>query len=177
MSGWTVPPNAAVPPGAGLEPPPGVGRPSRPEHEEGRGSAETRAEADAEAAQHQSSYELRKDAEHTREALNQDVVELRHKFGIDDEAKARRLAATGPLGPVRRHPFTVAFAAAGATTATMIGIKIARDHRKATKRYMKAAKTRRKAQQRFGDARDAVRSAAAELPHRRRSGLRRLVHR
>ena len=132
MSSWTVPPSAAVPPGVGIGPPPAVGMPYRPEDEADEETWETRAEwaeADAEADQWKSSDELRRDAERTRERVNRDVVDLRHKLGLDEDARWRHVAA-GPFGSVRRHPFTFAAAAVGATTATLIGFKIARGHRK-----------------------------------------------
>ncbi|GAB3661374.1 hypothetical protein [Glycomyces tarimensis] len=180
MSGWTVPPSAAVPPGVGTGPPPGVGLPYQPEDEADRVTAEQRAtwaEADAEAARYRSSDELRREADRTRQQLSEDVVQLRERLGFGDEA-----TAGGPFGSARRHPVTVVVAAAGATTATLIGLKVARAHRrehnKAAKHYMKAAKRRRRdARKRMGEAKDMIVSAASDLPHKRRTGLRRLTHR
>lgn len=187
MSGWTVPPNEAVPPGPGIEPPPAVGMHDETAGREDPERSETRrrwAEDDAEAARHVSTADLRRDAERTRERLNRDVVDLRHKFGLDREHGDG--PAADPFTPVRRHPFTVAVAAAGATTAALIGLKLVRDHRRtdrarrgAGKDRAKAAEPRGKAaQRRIADAKDTVVAAASSrLPHRRRSGLRRVMHR
>ncbi|THV39544.1 hypothetical protein [Glycomyces buryatensis] len=164
MSGWTVPPAGAVPPGVGIGPVPGVAMPVSPERDDNRELDDTQAEwaqQDREAAEYESSHDLRQDAERTRERVNQDVLELRHKLHLDDETKARRAAATGPFGPVKRHPITVMVAAAGATTAALIGYRAARNHRKTAKRsairYMKAAKARRKAlQHHIGESGHAI---------------------
>ncbi|HEU5128174.1 MAG TPA: hypothetical protein VFU12_09310 [Glycomyces sp.] len=187
MSGWTVPPNEAVPPGPGIEPPPAVGMHGEAAGREDPERTEAHrkwAEDDAEAARHVSTADLRRDAERTRERLNRDVVDLRHKFGLDRERGAG--PAAGPFAPVRRHPLTVAVAAAGATTAALIGLKMVRDHRRddragrdAGKDRAKAAKRRgATAQRRLADAKDTVVAAASSrMPRRGRSGLRRVMHR
>lgn len=181
MSGWTVPPNEAAPPGAGASPPPAVGTHHDPEAEDAERSPTHRrwAREDAEAAQHVSTSDLRRDAERTRDRLNQDVVDLRHRFGLGGDSDGS--AASGPLAPVRRHPLTVAVAAAGATTAVLIGMKMVRSRRKDgkdRKDRMKdaAGQRRREARRRLADAKGTVASVASRrMPHRGRSGLRRLM--
>ncbi|WP_026925049.1 hypothetical protein [Glycomyces arizonensis] len=181
MSGWTVPPGEAVPPSAGVSPPPAVGMHKEPEAEDPERSPTHRrwAREDAEAAQHVSTSDLRRDADRTRDRLNQDVVDLRHRFGLGHGDADGSMTASGPFAPVRRHPLTVVVAAAGATTAVLIGMKVVRGRRKDGKDRMKdAAKQRRKeAQRRLADAKGMVASVTSRrMPRRGRSGLSRLMH-
>lgn len=177
MSGWTVPPDDDVPPRAGEESPSNVGMPDAAEDEstERMSTGPRQGEEDAEDAQQVSTAELRRDAERTRDRLNQGMVDLRHKVGLDQDGHG----AAGPLAPVRRHPVTVALAAAGGTAAIVIGLKMVRSRRKNEKRRMKEAVRRRRiAQRRLADAKDAVAATASRgRPQRGRSGLRGLTHR
>ncbi len=180
MSGWTVPPDDAVPPRAGAEPPPNVGMPEEPkdEHPERTPTHHRQGEEDGEEAQQVSTAELRRDAERTRDRLNQDMVDLRRKVGLDHE-HGDGPGAGGLFAPVRRHPMTVALATAGGTAAIVIGLKMVRSRRKNEKRRMKdTARRSRIAQRRLTEARDMVAATAARgRPNRGRSGWRRLAHR
>jgi len=191
MTGWTVPPSAAIPPGVGLAPPPAVGMPYRPEDERPEEENLVRqhdwALQDAEADQHKSTDDLRRDAERTRERVNDSVLELRDRLGLDPDLAH----AHGVFAPVRRHPYTVVVAAAGAATAAIVGIKIARGHRKTAKQAareaardaIKATERRRKASQkaarkRWSEAKDLFGSAASAVHSRRRKAKRRkAIHR
>ncbi|GAB3223577.1 hypothetical protein GCM10027447_11440 [Glycomyces halotolerans] len=177
MSGWNTPPKAAVPPHPGVEPPPGVGMSSEsPEVEPEAERAEEQArwaEAAKEADEHRTTEELRRDAEHTRERINSDVDQLRHRFGIDDESRARRQSATGPFAPAKRHPFTVAMAGVGAAFAGLFAWRMSRNHRRNGGRRPRSGTRVR----RMGDARRELIVTAADLAPRRRKGLRRLTHR
>ena len=121
---------------------------------------------DAEADQQSPLDELERDAERTRERVNDSVVELRDRLGLDPEASH----AHGPFAPVRRHPFTVAVAAAGAATAAVVGVhrhsrppqvfqgaarEAAREAIKETERRRKAA--RKAARRRWSAAKGAFR--------------------
>ncbi|WP_026929585.1 hypothetical protein [Glycomyces tenuis] len=190
MSGWTTPPSDAVPPSPGVSPPPAVGM-HQVEDEDAEAPKEMRserspthrerAEQDAEADRHMSTADLRRDAERTRDRLNRDVVDLRHKFGLGHEDGDGHRTASGPFAPVRRHPVTVVVAAAGATTAALIGLKLMRDHRRTGgrgDRMRTAAKNGGKAaQRRVLDARDTIVVATSRLPERGRKGWRRMAHR
>jgi hypothetical protein len=199
MTGWTVPPSAAVPPGVGLAPAPGVGMAYQPEDERPEEENLVRqhdwALEDAEADQHKSTDELRKDAERSRERVNSSVLELRERLGLEPDAEH----AHGPFGPMRRHPFTVAVATLGAATAAIVGVTLARGHRKsakeaaraaamdafkATERRRKAAvkasakrrkAARKAAHQRWNDAKDLIGSAASVVRKPRKKGLRRFT--
>ncbi|MFG3340115.1 hypothetical protein [Glycomyces sp. NPDC048151] len=189
MTGWTVPPSAAIPPGAGLAPPPAVGMPylpeaERPEEEENLVRQREWALQDAEADQHKSTADLEKDAERTRERVNDSVLELRAKLGLDPDAAH----AHGPFAPVRRHPLTVAIAAAGATTAAVVGVHVYRDQRRSSKAARDAAReavkaterrrkaTRKAARKRWAAAKHALGSAAVAVQKRRKKAMRRLTH-
>lgn len=210
MSGWTVPPSAAIPPGVGLTPPPAVGlayqpEAQRPEEEEELMRQSEWAEQDAESerrhadehhggdhhdGEHRTKAELEHEVETTRERVNDSVVELRERLGIglDD------LREYGPFAPVRRHPLTVAFAAAGMATAAVVGVSLARAHRKSSGRIvavrdsasgsarrvakdaLKASRRRRKAaRKRLNSAKDAFGSAADAVRSERRKVMRRLT--
>ncbi|WP_030158531.1 hypothetical protein [Glycomyces sp. NRRL B-16210] len=207
MSGWTVPPSAAIPPGVGLSPPPAVGlayqpEAQRPEEEEQLMRQSEWAEHDAadrhqtgdgpdhKDDEHRTRAELEHEVEATRERVNDSVVELRERLGIglDD------LREYGPFAPVRRHPLTVAFAAAGMATAAVVGVSLARAHRKSSGRIvavrdsasgnarrvakdaLKASRRRRKAaRKRLNSAKDAFGSAADAVRSERRKVMRRLT--
>lgn len=195
-SGWTVPPPTAMPPGAGFAPPPPMGPDYRTQEEENVVRQHDWALQDAEADQHKSTDDLRKDAERTRERVNESVVRLRERLGIDPDAAH----AHGPFAPVRRHPFTVAVATVGAATAAVVGVRIARGHRKSTKDAaraaamdaIKATERRRKAaakatdkrrkaarkaaRKRWAEAKDLFGSAASAVGVKRKKGVRRLMH-
>ncbi|MBO3731323.1 hypothetical protein [Glycomyces niveus] len=190
MTGWTVPPSAAIPPGAGLAPPPAVGMPYQPEEEDPEAEenlARQREWAlqDAEADRHKSTADLERDADQTRERVNDSVLELRAKLGLDPDAAH----AHGPFAPVRRHPLTVAIAATGAAAATLIGVHMYRDHRRSSKaardaarEAMKASELRRKAarkaaRKRWAAAKDVFGSAATTVQRQRKKAMRRLTHR
>jgi hypothetical protein len=185
MSGWTVPPNEAVPPSPGIEPPPAVGMHQEAEGREnleGSPTRRKRAAGEAGAERHLSTADLRRDAERTRERLNRDVIDLRHMFGLDHERGEGRGSASGPFAQARRHPFMVAVAAAGAATAALIGLKMAREHRGADQggggRPTAAERRGGTAQRRLAEAKGAVLAAAhSRMPRRRRSRLRRMMHR
>lgn len=196
-SGWTVPPPTAAPPGAGFAPPP----PMAPDHltreEEDLVRQHNWAIGDAEADQRKSTDDLRQDAERTRERVNASVIQLRERLGIDPDAAH----AHGPFAPVRRHPFTVAVATAGAATAAIVGMGIARGHRKSTKdaarqaamdaikanerrrrATAKAAAKRRKAvrkaaHRRWNEVKDLLGSASSAVGVKRKKGVRRFMHR
>jgi hypothetical protein len=196
-SGWTVPPPTAMPPGAGFAPPPPMGPDYRTQEEENLVRQHDWALQDAEADQHKSTDDLRKDAERSRERVNDSVLELRERLGLDPDAAH----AHGPFGPVRRHPFTVAVATVGAATAAVVGVSLARGHRKtakdaareaamdafkSTERRRKAAlkatdkrrkAARKAAHKRWNDAKDLFGSAASVVRKPRKKGLRRLTHR
>lgn len=206
MTGWTVPPSAAVPPGVGLAPPPGVGMAYQPEDERPEEENLVRqhdwALQDAEADQHKSTDQLRREAERTRERVNDSVVALRERLGLDPDAAH----AHGPFAPVRRHPLTVAIAAAGTATAAVVGVTVLRSHRKsdrekqaaremasgaaksAVDEMIKAAHRRRKAaakaarhgRKATGKRLDAVThvfgSAAKTADKKRKKAVHRLLH-
>lgn len=200
-SGWTTP-GGGIPPGVGLAPPPAVGMPPYPpeaersEEEENLVRQRDWALQDAEADQYQSTDDLRKDAERTRERVNESVLELRERLGLDPDAAH----AHGPFAPMRRHPFTVAVATVGAATAAVVGVTIARGHRKSAKdaareaamdaiksterrrkAVAKATNKRRKAarkaaRKRWAEAKDLFGSAATVVRKPRKKGMRRLTH-
>jgi hypothetical protein len=189
MTGWTVPPSAAIPPGVGLAPPPAVGMPyqpedERPEEEENLVRQRDWALQDAEADQHKSTADLEKDAERTRARVNDAVLELKERLGLDPDAAH----AHGPFAPVRRHPLTVAVAAAGAATAAVVGVHLIRDQRRSSKAARDAARraiketerrrkaTRKAARKRWAAAKDAFGSAATAVQKQRRKAMRRLTH-
>jgi uncharacterized protein with von Willebrand factor type A (vWA) domain len=189
MTGWTVPPSAAIPPGVGLAPPPGVGMPyqpedERPETEENLVRQRDWALQDAEADQHKSTADLEKDAERTRERVNDTVLELKERLGLDPDAAH----AHGPFAPVRRHPLTVAVAAAGAATAAIVGVHVIRDQRRSSRAAREAARqaikaterrrkaTRKAARKRWAAAKDAFGSAATVVQKQRKKAMRRLSH-
>ncbi|MEU6861321.1 hypothetical protein AB0B28_20910 [Glycomyces sp. NPDC046736] len=203
MTAFPVPHSTSIPPGTELVPPPGVGMGYRPEdarppasEEEGqlmdqRTWAKGDAEADRhteDADRHQSTAELQDEAEHTRERLNSTVLELRERLGMDPDAEH----AHGLFAPVRRHPFTVAVAAAGAATAAVVGVAISHGHRKEAKRsaresarhatndaLMAASQSGKAARRRMNTA---FNSAANRMRRKRNTKgltkrLRRLTHR
>src|SRR5690606_25766945 len=109
-----------------------------------------------------------------------DVVDLRHKFGLGREDGDGHRAGSGPFTPVRRHPLTVVAAAAGATTAALIGLKLMRDHRRTSRadRMRAAARNGGKvARRRMLDARDTIVVAASRLPERGRRQWRGMARR
>lgn len=182
MSGWNVPPRDAVPPSPGASPPPGVSMSYRPEEEDPERS-EARAEWDeaaAEAEEHKSTEDLRRDADHVREALNRDVVDLKRKLSFKGGKGSHHRVAGVEIETMRRHPFTVAVAAAGAVTASVIGLKIARDHRKVAKKQQKHFKKNDRMARIGGKAAkwgavgagETLATAATELPARRRAARR-----
>ncbi|MDA1358122.1 hypothetical protein O1R50_00690 [Glycomyces luteolus] len=190
MTGWTVPPSAAVPPGAGLAPPPAVGmsyqpEDERPEEEENLVRQRDWALQDAEADQHKSTADLEKDAERTRVRVNDSVQELRARLGLDPDTGH----AHGPFAPVRRHPYTVVIAVAGAAAATAVGARMVRDHRRASKAARAAAReavktterrrkaARKAARKRWAAAKDVFGSAATAVQRQRKKTMKRLTHR
>jgi hypothetical protein len=188
MTGWTVPPSAAVPPGAGLAPPPAVGMPYQPEDEYPEGEDMVRQQEwalqDAEADQYKSTADLEKDADRTRSRVNDSVLELRSRLGFDPDAAH----AHGPFAPMRRHPLTVVVAATGAAAAAVVGVHVIRDQRRTSKaardaarEAIKATELRRKAarrasRKRWAAAKDAFGSAATTVQKQRKKVMRRLAH-
>ncbi|MDN3238476.1 hypothetical protein [Glycomyces tritici] len=187
MTGWTVPPSAAVPPGVGLAPPPAVGMPYEPEDEHPEENLVRQhdwALQDAEADQHKSTADLERDAERTRERVNDSVLELRSKLGLDPDAAH----AHGPFAPMRRHPLTVVVAATGAAAAAVVGVHVIRDQRRTSKaareaarEAIKATERRRKAarqasRKRWAAAKDVFGSAATTVQKQRKKVMRRLTH-
>lgn len=188
MTGMQIPPTAAIPPGFGLAPPPSTSMPYTPHlevpTEENLVRQHDWAIEDAEADHHKSTADLEKDAERTRERVNDSVLALRSKLGIDPDAAH----AHGPFAPVRRHPLTVAVAAAGAATAAVVGVHVIRDQRRSSKAARDAARTaikatdrRRKAarkatRKRWAAAKDAFGSAATMVRKQRKKAMRRLTH-
>lgn len=189
MTGWTVPPSAAIPPGVGIAPPPAVGMPyqpedERPEEEENLVRQRDWALQDAEADQYKSTADLEKDAERTRARVNDSVLELRSRLGLDPDAAH----AHGPFAPVRRHPFTVAIAAAGASVAAIVSVRVVRDHRKSSKAARDAAReavraterrrkaARKAARKRWAAAKGVFGSAATTMSKQRKKAMRRLTH-
>ncbi|WP_205323944.1 hypothetical protein [Glycomyces sp. YM15] len=190
MTGMPVPPGG-IPPGVGLAPPPSVSMPYSP-HLEAPSEAEEEnlvrqrdwAFQDAEADQYKSTSDLKRDAERTRERVNDSVQELRARLGLDPDAAH----AHGPFAPVRRHPFTVAIAATGAAAA-VVGVRVFRDHRKASKaardaarEAVKATERRRRAarkasRKRWAAAKDVFGSAATAVRRQRKKTMKRLTHR
>lgn len=212
MSGMTMPSAGGIPPGLGLAPAPSAvtmpySSPDRQpteeeqlvlQHEQAAEVAEAdRRHADA----HMSTEELERDAERTRGRVNDSVLELRERLGLDPDAAH----AHGPFGPVRRHPLTVAVAAAGAATAAVVGVTLLHGHRKAEKQAAranaadtaknavneairaaqrrrraaaKATRSRRKAAgKRLEAAKDVLGSAAKTMDRKRKKTVRRLTHR
>jgi hypothetical protein len=200
-TGWN-PPGAAVPPGVGLAPPPSTGMPYEPEvgvvrreeaaerehqHEWAEydaGNAERKAH-EAEGKAHATMDDLKREADEARRHINDAVVELRERLGLDPDAAH----AHGPFAPVRRHPFTVAVAAAGAVTATVVTVAVTRSHNRSAKRSareharlaageaLKASRHGgRSARKQLDRAAAAVGSAANRLRPKRRSKLRRFLH-
>ncbi|PRY62221.1 hypothetical protein [Glycomyces artemisiae] len=135
---------ADMPPGAGLAPPPSTGMPYQPdvevvrrddaeEHEHRHDWSEAdegSAEAAAKSAPEATVEELMREADHARDRIDEAVHELRERLGLSPDAEH----AHGPFAPVRRHPFTVAVAAAGAVTATVVTVAVTRGHRRAESR-------------------------------------------
>jgi len=211
MSSMNVPVPGGIPPGVGLAPPSPVSMPYLPEdrqatEEENLVRQHDWAIGDAEADHHKSTSDLERDAERTRARVNDSVLELRERLGLDPDAEH----AHGPFAPVRRHPFTMVAAAAGAATAAVVAVSIARSHRKSTKQAArdtarrtgnrvavgaatsaavgaaksgaksaaKATERRRKAtRKRLNAAKDAFGSAAAKVQKKRKKTMRRLAHR
>jgi uncharacterized protein with von Willebrand factor type A (vWA) domain len=187
MTGTPVVPGG-IPPGVGLAPPPSVSMPYYPHLEQPEEENLVRqhdwALQDAEADQHKSTSDLERDAERTRERVNDSVQELRSRLGLDPDAAH----AHGPFAPVRRHPFTVAIAAAGAATAAVVGVRVVRDHRKASKAARDAAReavkatdrrrkaARKAAHQRWDAAKDVFGSAATAVQRKRKKAMKRLTH-
>ncbi|HEX2144734.1 MAG TPA: hypothetical protein VHG10_09520 [Glycomyces sp.] len=182
---WTMPPATAMPPGAGFAPPAPMTGTEYPTEEDNLVREHGWALQDAEADQHKSTADLRKDAERTREQVNDSVLELRERLGLDPDAAHAR----GAFAPVRRHPYTVAVAAAGAATAAVVGVRLARGHRKTAKQAareaaedaIKAAERRRKAsrkaaRKRWAEAKRLFDSAASTLRKKRKKAMRRLSH-
>lgn len=203
-----VPSAGGAPLATGLTPPPSRATmpytPDGPPTEEEvlvRRSEE--AEAAEDAAHHRkSTEELERDAERSRERVNDSVMELRERLGLDPDAAH----AHGPFAPARRHPLTVAVAAAGTATAAVIGVTVLRSHRKAEREknavrsaaaagargavddMIKAARRRRKAAakatrkrrkaagKRLDAAKEALGSAAKTADKKRRKAVRRLTH-
>lgn len=204
MSGWTTPPHDAVPPSPGVAPPPAVGMHNDPDAEraaaETRAEAEKRKKPkaaksrssqgpktgrshghrdgggeDAEAAQYVPTADLRRDVERTRERLNQDVVDLRGKFGLGREDGDGNRMVSGPFRQVRRHPFAAAVVAAGAASAALISLKLLRDRRgNGTGGRVKVAvgSGGKAARRRFLGAKDTVVRAAGRRPRRARAKSR-----
>ncbi|WP_157930591.1 hypothetical protein [Glycomyces xiaoerkulensis] len=121
-----------------------MGMPAGTDEEAERAEARLRwAEAAAMADRYRTTDELRRDAVHTRGRIHDDVAELRHKFGLDEQARARRRAARGPFAPARRHPFTVTMAGVGAAIAAVGTWRVVRNHRngngKGTRKHLASA--------------------------------------
>lgn len=188
MTGIPGPSAGGIPPGVGLAPPPSVAMPYWP-HDEAVGEGEDLvrqrelALQDAEADQQMSTGDLERDAERTRERVNDSVVELRDRLGLSPEASH----AHGPFAPVRRHPFTVAVAAAGAATAAVVGVHVIRDHRRSSKAAREAAReaiketerrrkaARKAARRRWSATKGAFSAAALSVGKRRKRAMRRLA--
>ncbi|WP_112133888.1 hypothetical protein [Glycomyces dulcitolivorans] len=138
-----------VPPGAGLVPPPATGMPYTPDVEVVRRDEAAELEhrhewaerdAGADEPEHPATTdELKREAAQAREHINDAVLELRDRLGLGPDAAH----AHGPFAPMRRHPFTVAVAAAGAVTTAVVTVAV----------------TRRKTEK--PSARDSAKSAAA----------------
>ncbi|MFC3495213.1 hypothetical protein [Glycomyces rhizosphaerae] len=190
MTGMQTQPPGGIPPGVGLAPPPSVSMPylpnvELPTEEENLARQRNWAVEDAEADQHKSTRELERDAEQTRARVNDSVRELRSRLGLDPDAAH----AHGPFAPVRRHPLTVAIAAAGAATAAVVGVRVLRDHRKSSKAAREAAReaikaterrrkaARKAARKRWAAAKDAFGSAAMTVQKQRKKAMRRMTHR
>ncbi|GAA1669852.1 hypothetical protein GCM10009830_14640 [Glycomyces endophyticus] len=205
---------AGMPPGTGLVPPPSTGMPYEPdvgvvrrdeaaelehrhewaEHDEGAAEPEHPATTD----------ELKREAEQARNNINDAVLELRERLGLSPDAAH----AHGPFAPVRRHPFTVAVAAAGAVTTAVVTVAVTRGHRKAEKRtargsakiaaasaanavkhggeaarlaagdaFKRTRRSRRNAGKQLDRAAAAISAAAGRIRPKRRSKVRRLLHR
>ncbi|GAA2164012.1 MULTISPECIES: hypothetical protein [Glycomyces] len=190
MTGMPGPTNGPFPPGVGLSPPPSVSMPYWPnveapsETEFKREHQDEWARQNAEADQYKSTRDLERDAEFTRGRVNDTVLELKERLGLDPDAGH----AHGPFAPVRRHPLTVAVAAAGATVAAIVGVHVIRDQRRSSKAARDAARQaiketelRRKAaskaaRKRWAAAKDAFGSAATAVLKQRRKAMRRLTH-
>ncbi len=188
MTGIPGPSADGIPPGVGLAPPPSVSMPYWP-HPDARNEGEDLvrqrelALQDAEADQYRSTAELQRDAEQTRERVNADVLQLRSRLGLDPDAPH----AHGPFAPVRRHPFTVAVAAAGAATAAVVGVHVIRDHRRSSKAAREAAReaiketerrrkaARKAARRRWSATKGAFSAAALSVGKRRKRAMRRLA--
>ncbi|WP_199036935.1 hypothetical protein [Glycomyces salinus] len=129
-------PGSEVTPGLGVGPlrgPVGIPYPEGP-YRPGDAEAQDRirwAEAAALAEEHRSDADLRREVEATRERIGADVAELRHRFGIDEEARRRRAQAHGPIAPAKRHPLTAAAAGVGMAFTAMVAWRAKRRHRKA----------------------------------------------
>lgn len=127
---------ASVPPGMGTGPlggPVGLPFPEEPGPAD-RGDAQDRirwAEEAALAEEQRSDADLRREADRTRDRIGADIAELRHRFGLDEEARLRRAAAHGPFAPAKRHPFTAAAATVGVAFTAMVAWRAKRRHRKA----------------------------------------------
>ncbi|MEU6250001.1 hypothetical protein [Glycomyces sp. NPDC047010] len=76
---------------------------------------------------------LLREADHARDRINDAVAEMRDRLGLAPDAED----AHGPFAPVRRHPFTVAVAAAGAVTATVVTVAVTRGHRRSEARSVR----------------------------------------
>lgn len=189
MTGMQVPSPGGIPPGVGLAPPPSVSMPYTPNveapiEEENLVRQRDWGLQDAEADQYKSTGELERDAERTRERVNDSVLELRARLGLDPDAAH----AHGPFAPVRRHPFTVAIAAAGAATAAVVGVHVIRDHRRSSKAARAAARdaikaterrrreARKASRKRWAAAKDAFGSAVSTVQKQRKRAMRRITH-
>jgi hypothetical protein len=156
----------------------------RPEEEENLMREREWALQDAEADRHKTTAELERDVERTRERVNDSVLELRSRLGLDPDAAH----AHGPFAPVRRHPLTVAIAAAGTATAAVVGVHMIRDHRRSSKAAREAAReaikaterrrraARKAARKRWTTAKHMFGSAASTMQKQRRKAMRRLAH-
>ncbi|SDD18366.1 hypothetical protein [Glycomyces harbinensis] len=211
MSGMTMPSAGGIPPGVGLAPPPSVSMPYLPEDrrpteeellvQQREQYLQDTGDDGETHDRHRTVDELQRDAERTRERVNDSVLELRERLGLDPDAAH----AHGPFGPVRRHPLTVTVAAVGTATAAVIGVTVLRGHRKAEKQAVrasaadtaksavddaiKAAQRRRRAAakatrrrrkavgKRLDAAKDVFGSAAKTMGRKRRKAMRRLTHR
>jgi len=188
MTGMPGPTGGPIPPGVGLSPPPSVSMPYWPNVEAPSEEDLVRERQrewglqDAEADRYKSTADLEEDAERTRERVNDTVLELRGRLGFDPDATH----AHGPFAPVRRHPLTVAVAAAGAATAAIVGVHVIRDQRRTSKAARDAARqaiketemrrkaARKAARKRWAAAKDAFGSAAKAVRKRRKKVMRRL---
>ncbi|WP_143034674.1 hypothetical protein [Glycomyces sambucus] len=150
---------SAMPPGTGLAPPPATGMPYDPDVDVVRRDEAAELEHRHEWAEHDAGAdepehtattdELKREAAQAREHINDAVLELRDRLGLSPDAAT----AHGPFAPVRRHPYTVVVAAAGAAATAVVTVAITRGHRRAEKRTAR------------DNARIAASSAGTALKH------------